>query len=53
MLIDYLCQPVGGRLPPGSDVGEVAIADPDRLELYALTDKAIEVIAKALTTTDD
>jgi 8-oxo-dGTP diphosphatase len=49
VLIDYLCWPLRGRLGAGSDVGEVAIADPDRLDGYALTDKALDVIAKAMT----
>jgi 8-oxo-dGTP diphosphatase len=47
VLIDYLCWPVRGRLGAGSDVGDVAIADPARLEPYALTEKARDVIGKA------
>jgi 8-oxo-dGTP diphosphatase len=48
VLIDYVCRPRGGRLGPGSDVSDVVIADPARLGAYELTDKALEVIAKAM-----
>ena len=48
VLIDYVCRPIGGRLAAGSDVSEVAIADPAALEPYRLTDKARSVIAAAL-----
>lgn len=45
VLIDYLCRPLGGCLAAGSDVADVALADPDGLEPYGLTAKACEVIA--------
>ena len=32
VLIDYVCRATGGPFRAGSDVGEVAIADPDRLD---------------------
>ncbi|HEY7499649.1 MAG TPA: NUDIX domain-containing protein [Vicinamibacterales bacterium] len=48
VLIDYLCRPRGGRLAAGSDVAEVALADPGALEPFDLTDKARDVIRKAL-----
>ena len=48
VLIDYLCRPIGGHLAAGSDVDEAVIADPNALEPYALTTKALEVIAKAV-----
>lgn len=47
VLVDYLCRAVGGRLEPGSDVSDVALADPSDLAPYAITAKAAEVIAKA------
>ena len=50
VLIDYLCWPVGGRLCAGSDVSDVAIADPDTLAIYAMTAKAESVIRKAVHT---
>ena len=48
VLVDYVCTAVAGWPQPGSDVAAVAVADPGRLAAYHLTDKAIEVIAKAL-----
>src|SRR5688572_1313682 len=48
VLIDYLCRPIGGRLQHGSDVDDVALADPSELERYGLTPKATSVIRKAL-----
>ena len=49
VVIDYLCQPRGGTLVAGSDVAEVALADPAALEAYELTEAARSVIARALT----
>jgi 8-oxo-dGTP diphosphatase len=48
VLIDYVCRPSGGRLAAGSDVAAVTIADPGALGPYDLTDKARDVIRKAL-----
>ena len=39
VLIDYVCRATGGQFRAGSDVGDVAIADPDRLAPFELTDK--------------
>ena len=47
VLADYLCRPAGGALAAGSDVAEVALADPDDLAPYDLTPKTLEVIARA------
>ncbi len=47
VLADYLCRPRQGRLLAGTDVDEVAAADPDALDAYHLNDKALEVIAHA------
>ena len=48
VLVDYLCRPVGGQLQYGSDAADVVIADPERLDEYGLTDKALAVIRRAL-----
>jgi ADP-ribose pyrophosphatase YjhB (NUDIX family)/ketosteroid isomerase-like protein len=48
VLIDYLCRPVGGRLAHGSDVADVALADPNDLASYRLTPKAASIIRKAV-----
>jgi 8-oxo-dGTP diphosphatase len=47
VLADYLCRPRQGRLEAGTDVDDVALADPDALEPYGLTEKARGVIAQA------
>ena len=47
VLVDYVCRSVGGTLACGTDASDVALADPDALAEYHLTDKAIEVIGKA------
>ena len=48
VLIDYLCRPVGGVLRAGSDAADVAIAAPDALAPFGLTDKALSVIARGV-----
>jgi ADP-ribose pyrophosphatase YjhB (NUDIX family) len=48
VLVDYVCRPAGGALRCGTDASDVVLADPARLEPYALTDKAIDVIRKGL-----
>jgi len=50
VLIDYVCRPLAGRLRAGSDVVDVAIADPARLQEYDVTEKAQSVIRQALKT---
>jgi len=47
VLVDYLCDPIGGRLAHGSDASEVTLAEPDDLGPYDLTRKAAAVVAKA------
>jgi ADP-ribose pyrophosphatase YjhB (NUDIX family) len=47
VLIDYLCRPLGGQLQHGSDVADVVLADPGRLEQFGLTPKATAIILKA------
>jgi ADP-ribose pyrophosphatase YjhB (NUDIX family) len=46
VLVDYVCQVTGGQLIAGSDVSDVAIADPEALARYALMPKTIAVIQK-------
>jgi ADP-ribose pyrophosphatase YjhB (NUDIX family) len=48
VLVDYLCRPLGGQLQAGSDVADVVLVDPDRLEPYGLTPKATAIIQKAV-----
>ena len=48
VLIDYRCRPTAGRLAAGSDVADVAVADPAALDAFDLTEKARDVIRKAL-----
>jgi len=48
VLVDYLCWPVGGVLRAGSDVDEAVMVDPASLDRFDLTEKAREVIARAL-----
>ncbi len=48
VVLDYLCEAVGGIAQAGSDVSEVAWAAPAEFEKYALTEIASRVILKAL-----
>lgn len=48
VLVDFLCKAIGGTLAAGSDVVDVALADPDALEPYCLVGKARDVIARAV-----
>jgi 8-oxo-dGTP diphosphatase len=48
VLIDYFCRPAGGALCAGSDVSEVAVADPRELAAYGVTAKVESVVARAL-----
>jgi mutator protein MutT len=48
VLVDYLCWPIGGELQAGSDVDEAVMVHPASLDEYDLTEKAREVIARAL-----
>ncbi|HMC75745.1 MAG TPA: NUDIX hydrolase [Vicinamibacterales bacterium] len=49
VLVDYVCRPTGGTLGCGSDASDVALADPLDLAPYALTEKALAVIARGLS----
>jgi ADP-ribose pyrophosphatase YjhB (NUDIX family) len=48
VLIDYLCRPRGGTLVAASDVGEVALVNPARVGDFRVTDKAGDVIRRAV-----
>jgi 8-oxo-dGTP diphosphatase len=50
VLVDYLCRPTGGRLRAGSDVEDVALADPDDLDAFTVNELARTVIRDAIST---
>jgi 8-oxo-dGTP diphosphatase len=47
VILDFLCEAEPGRLRPGGDVTEVALAREDELARYHLTEAATRVIRKA------
>lgn len=47
VLVDYLCEPIGGTLQAGDDVSDAVWVPVDALEPYDLTEKATEVIRAA------
>lgn len=49
VIADYLCEKVEGRLRPGSDAAAVAVADPECLDSYALTEATRRVIRRAVS----
>ena len=46
VLVDYLCRVCGGTCRPGSDVDAVVWATLEDLDAFALTAKALAMIAK-------
>ena len=48
VLVDYLCRPRGGSLRAGSDVSDAVLADPADLGAYRLTEKALDVVRRAM-----
>jgi mutator protein MutT len=48
VLMDYLCRATAGELRCASDATDIALADPRDLGSYRLTQKALDVIARAL-----
>jgi 8-oxo-dGTP diphosphatase len=48
VLVDYLCRPEGGRLRHGSDAAAVVVADLGEIDRFALTEKALTVIARGV-----
>jgi 8-oxo-dGTP diphosphatase len=47
VVLDYLCELLGGEAKAGSDVSDVAWAEPSELPEYDLTEAATRVIQKA------
>lgn len=47
VILDYLCERVGGELRAGSDVLDVAFAREDELDRYSLTETATRIVRKA------
>jgi 8-oxo-dGTP diphosphatase len=47
VIVDYLCQRIGGEPRAGSDVTDVAFASEDELGQYHLTEAATRVLKKA------
>jgi 8-oxo-dGTP diphosphatase len=47
VILDYLCEPVGGEPRAGGDITEVAFIAEDELPGFALTPAVIRVVAKA------
>jgi 8-oxo-dGTP diphosphatase len=48
VIVDYLCERIGGELRAGSDAQEVALAAPSDFDGYALPDKARELALEGL-----
>jgi ADP-ribose pyrophosphatase YjhB (NUDIX family) len=48
VLVDYVCRPIAGTVRCGSDASDVVLADPADLAAFALTQKALDVIAKGV-----
>jgi 8-oxo-dGTP diphosphatase len=48
VVVDYLCAVRGGTLAAGSDVEEVALADPENLETFGVTDAVERVVTRAI-----
>ena len=47
VIVDYLCERIGGKACAGSDVTDVAFAREDELGDYHLTETAIRILKKA------
>lgn len=47
VIVDYLCERVGGEAVAGSDVTDVAFAGEQELEKYKLTETATRILRKA------
>ena len=48
VLVDYICRVRGGALRAGSDVADVIVAPTDGLAAFALAEKTLDVIGKAV-----
>lgn len=51
VILDYVCEPIGGALSPGDDASEVAFVPVDELPAYGLTESVQRVIDRALSMT--
>jgi mutator protein MutT len=51
VIVDYLCQPIGGSLSASSDASDACWARVDDLSAYRLTPQAAAVIAKGVKLT--
>lgn len=47
VIVDYLCERLGGEARAGSDVTDVAFAGEDELPQYHLTETALRILRKA------
>jgi 8-oxo-dGTP diphosphatase len=47
VIVDYLCERIGGEVAAGSDVTDVAFAREDELEQFRLTETATRILRKA------
>ena len=47
VIVDYLCERLGGQARAGSDVTDVAFAREDELHTYKLTETAARILRKA------
>ena len=52
VLIDYLCEKMGGHLRPGDDVSRAEWVERDRLGEYRITEGTLAVIAKGFAVRD-
>lgn len=48
VVIDYLCEATGGALAAGSDVVEVALAEPAALEAFGVSDAVRQIVSRGL-----
>jgi len=47
VIVDYLCERIGGQAAAGSDVTDLVFAAEDELEKYELTETATRILKKA------
>jgi ADP-ribose pyrophosphatase YjhB (NUDIX family) len=47
VIVDYLCERIGGEAMAGSDVTDVAFASEEELSAYGLTETATRILKKA------
>ena len=53
VIVDYLCQRIGGTAAAGSDVTDVAFVAEQELEKYKLTETATRILRKAFAMNRD